>query len=322
MAKDGMPCCFVQTDKPEELFVIPNHNGSSLSRQEFQPLSLVRKLSESGDAAHKNWASLLDTHDYLLGGTGPIPTLSEYVSWLRKLKPDAHIVQIGANEGGDEENEWVHHILLENAGWSATVIEPVPFLYARLARNYEELRGRVEPIQMAVSTRDGWCEMYAATPQTRERALQQISTMALGNAAQGTRCFTDGRPCRYVRRALDRGELSRISVRCMTLTSLLKARRQHRGPVDLLVIDAEMFDYTLLRSINMRAIGPLAIEFESKTMSVQQGREIAALLALQGYLCRFAPDGTWDGKRWWNHMKTARGWGNLKASESVCYRMV
>ena len=47
--------------------------------------------------------------------------------------------------------------------------------------------------------------------------------------------------------------------------------------MDLLVIDAEMFDYTLLRSINMRAIGPLAIEFESKTMSVQQGREIAAL---------------------------------------------
>ena len=39
----------------------------------------------------------------------------------------------------------------------------------------------------------------------------------------------------------------------------------------MLVIDAEMMDYTLLRSAALRAIGPLAIEFESKTMTLQQG---------------------------------------------------
>ena len=31
------------------------------------------------------------------------------------------------------------------------------------------------------------------------------------------------------------------------------------------------------------------LEFESKAMTMQQGAEIASMLALQGYLCRFSP---------------------------------
>ena len=50
--------------------------------------------------------------------------------------------------------------------------------------------------------------------------------------------------------------------------------------MDVLVIDAEMLDYTLRRSSDLRALGPLAIEFESKTMTLQQGHELAAKLAV------------------------------------------
>ena len=88
-----------------------------------------------------------------------------------------------------------------------------------------------------------------------------------------------------------------------------------RNEID--AIDAEMLDYTLLRSIDLRAVAPLAIEFESKTLTMQQGHEIAAVLAVQGYLCRFAPSGRkqWPGKAWWRH------YGGLSA-ESVCFRVV
>ena len=50
-----------------------------------------------------------------------------------------------------------------------------------------------------------------------------------------------------------------------------------------------MFDYTLLRTIRLDLIRPLAIEFETKAFTMQQGAEIASLLSLYGYLCRFAP---------------------------------
>lgn len=66
----------------------------------------------------------------------------------------------------------------------------------------------------------------------------------------------------------------------------------------------------------MRAVAPLAIEFESKTMTAQQGAEIGTLLAVQGYLCRFAPSGEaqWPGRKWWHH------YGGR--AESVCFRVV
>ena len=65
------------------------------------------------------------------------------------------------------------------------------------------------------------------------------------------------------------------------------------------------------------AVAPLAIEFESKTLTAQQGHEIAALLAVQGFLCRFSPSGDrqWPGRPWWRH------YGGL-SPESVCYRVV
>ena len=112
-----------------------------------------------------------------------------------------------------------------------------------------------------------------------------------------------------------------MQVPCLTLEALL-LRRRIAAPVDILVIDAEMLDYTLLRSIRLREIAPLAIEFESKTMTLQQGAELSALLALQGYLCRFAPDDTWEG--WGTRhydSQNARYWRTLRHAESVCYRM-
>ena len=74
----------------------------------------------------------------------------------------------------------------------------------------------------------------------------------------------------------------------ITLQDALASRRAElRVPVDLLVIDVEMFDYTLLRTIRFDLIRPLAIEFETKAMSMQQGAEVSTLLALHGYLCRY-----------------------------------
>ena len=81
-----------------------------------------------------------------------------------------------------------------------------------------------------------------------------------------------------------------MQVNCSTLEDALAARHPHlRLPVDLLVLDTEMFDYTLLRTIRLDLIRPLAIEFETKAFTMQQGAEIASLLSLYGYLCRFAP---------------------------------
>ena len=44
------------------------------------------------------------------------------------------LVQIGANEGGTEGNEWIGP-MVRDLGWRAALIEPVPFLYRLLKAN-------------------------------------------------------------------------------------------------------------------------------------------------------------------------------------------
>ena len=281
-------------------------------------------------------------------------------------------MQVGANVGGGEYNEWVHQVLEANRAWTATVVEPVPFLFDELRKNYAPLGERVEPMEYAVAPTTGPCEMHVpADPKTKRKMQLQVGTLALGDQLQGTRCFTKDRDCNFFRGVLKQRELVKATVRCIRIDELLRLRR-HQAPVDILTIDTEMFDYTLIRSIDLQvnrasvrptgpghetgivlilayipptllqAFRPLAIEFESKTMTRQQGAEIGARLALLGYLCRFEPWMTFratGGGTWTNDMedrpaafddadsRDAR-YGALDAAgedvyaETVCYRMV
>ena len=303
-APEGMPCHAVDTSEPQRLFALPGQNVSSeASLRDFESLASV--------SVHFS--------DLFLLGSGPLPALSEYLTLLKAVRPSIYILQIGANAAGTGElNEWVRPVLLQNPEFSATVVEPVFFLFELLRRNYQPLSSRVETLSYAVAARNGPCKMMATSVTGH---YKQVSTIAV-DEAQGTRCFSPGRPCGFVRRMIDEGELKPVDVQCVTLDALVtRSRRPNMSlPIDILVIDAEMMDYTVLRSTNMRSLNlrPLAIEFVSRTMTAQQGHEITALLAVQGYLCRFAPPGkgAWPNATWWRPGLTT------KRSETVCYRVV
>ena len=271
-ALPGKPCNFVNTSRPELVFGVPDGTKDHMT---FQP-----HLDEG-----KNWQRF-HSDSLMPGGTGPIPTLRQYLRLLRSSRiargsPGVHVVQVGANLGGREFNEWVHPLLRANPSWTGVVIEPVPRVFQKLAENYESERSRVQPMNVAIATRSGPCEM-----QVNKKNLQS-STLALGEQVHGIRCFTEQRSCRYLK---EHSYFVPMQVNCSTLEDALAARHPHlRLPVDLLVLDTEMFDYTLLRTIRLDLIRPLAIEFETKAFTMQQGAEIASLLSLYGYLCRFAP---------------------------------
>ena len=67
------------------------------------------------------------------------------------------LVQIGANAGGTgkgrEANEWIGD-LVRRYRWRAALVEPVPFLFARLRANYarEIAVGQVSVHQLVVHT--------------------------------------------------------------------------------------------------------------------------------------------------------------------------
>lgn len=327
-APQGMPCFRVQTDNPVDLYPLPDGVSSNSkdpakradANDENQALPEVMQLATRRDkeAARATLGRRIATDSYFLGGTGPVPDLVEYMELANTAFPGGlHIVQIGAHKGGAERNEWVHPVLDKYKTWSATVIEPIPWLFKSLQENYRDYTrsGRVEPMNFAVTAaKSGPCAMKASGDK-------QYAALALDpEQTAGTKCGDKGRPCNFHNGLAKAGVLTTINATCITLPKLLRRRARLR-PVDILVVDAEMLDYTLLRSWNLRELGPLAIEFESKTMTAQQGAEIAALLAMQGYLCRFHPYHTMA--------RVAPHYGRSTdpnrphhAMESVCYRMV
>lgn len=271
-ALPGKPCNFVNTSRPEMVFRVPD---SAVDKNIFQPFPQVQW----------NWQRF-HIDSFLPGGSGAIPPLRVYLALLRasrKLRGQSvHVVQVGANLGGKEFNEWVHPLLRANPDWTGVVIEPVPKVFARLKQNYELEAHRVQPLNVAIATKTGPCSFHW------DRKSPQTSTLALGEQVHGVKCFTVQRSCRWLRNSMRAGVMSTISVNCSTLEDALASRRsQLLVPVDLLVLDVEMFDYTLMRTIRFDLIRPLAVEFESKAMTMQQGAEISSLMALQGYLCRF-----------------------------------
>lgn len=70
-------------------------------------------------------------------------------------------------------------------------------------------------------------------------------------------------------------------VRCCTLVSLLKEHGFDR--LDLLQIDAEGYDYEVIRTIDFSAIRPAIIRFEHVHLSSTDANACVELLASQGY---------------------------------------
>jgi len=71
-------------------------------------------------------------------------------------------------------------------------------------------------------------------------------------------------------------------VPCWTLETLLAKAKAPRG-VDLLVIDAEGWDYEIIRSIDFAAVRPRIIRYEHQVLSERDRNACLALLAAQGY---------------------------------------
>ena len=239
------------------------------------------------------------------------------LSHLRRLDATARlhgyrlkVMQIGANQGGDEPNEWVGR-LIRRFGWNATLVEPVPQLASKLRENYapQIARGNVSVRQLVVHSnrsaisRDGQCSFFAARAECvaprpcRRRRLCNQTTMPLAinfsacpDLRQTSGLMQMGHPPSHTRpgaawaaemilRARRTG-MRNLSLPCSHINDLAEVAT---GAVDVLVIDTEGFDFALLRALNLTAVRPIIIEFESKAFTYQQHDEIQRKLEAHGY---------------------------------------
>jgi FkbM family methyltransferase len=184
--------------------------------------------------------------------------------------PEAFFVEIGANDG-EEEDQLREHIM--RGAWRGIMVEPVPWVYARLRANYGALE-RVALENVAIADRDGSAPFYhlaEAAPGERLPAWYHTIGSFSRDAVLGHAAQIPGLQERLVE----------TEVPTLTFASLLA---RHGTPaVDLLLVDTEGHDWAIVRSIDLGAVAPRLLVYEHYHLPAAARDERRAHLEAAGY---------------------------------------
>ena len=220
---------------------------------------IVRTLNRLGRAARR----------YTVTGQfrgAPSPMINRFFGGK-----DCFFVQVGSNDGlwGDPLRE----LALANPRWRGILIEPLDEVFEQLIRNYHaDERFAFEQIAIANSNEDQWF-YYVSRESGLHSNLQKIGSFkrahVLAQVIGGLR-HADIKwkePDAYI---------SKKRVRCETLMSVLERRGINH--FDILHVDAEGYDYEVIRQIDFERFSPKLILYEHTNLG---GDAKAARLFLQ-----------------------------------------
>ena len=183
--------------------------------------------------------------------------------------PDAFFLQIGANDGftGDPLYPIISR---DNTRWRGVMVEPVAHLFEQLS----ERHGKSPSLRLehaAIGEHDGAVVVHRPTiAPTDSLWLEQVPSLdrevALHSAEQ-----------------LGKGSnaLVQEEVPCLTIGTLLQ--RHAITELDLLVIDAEGWDWRILRQFDLDALQPKLILYEHQHLGAEERNQAHQCLARFGY---------------------------------------
>jgi FkbM family methyltransferase len=187
-------------------------------------------------------------------------------------QPSAFFVEIGSNDGDQHD-----HLapIIRSRPWRGIMVEPVPYVFERLRRNYAGMPG-IALENVAIADRDGELEFFhlaEATPQERKRlprwydAIGSFSREAvLGHAQQ----IPD----------IER-RITSTRVPCLTFATL--CARHAVGELDLLVVDTEGHDAQILATVDLAAWHPRIVVYEHFHLAADVRAACAERLRGAGY---------------------------------------
>ncbi len=215
----------------------------------------------------------------------PVFEFSKVVHWLLEANPDRMVWQIGAADG----------VLVDplrsamvNFDPPSVLLEPNPYLFAMLRAGYANNRNAL-PLQLAYSKDRGELVLNAINPaKVAELGLPHwvlgISSMFDDKHAIGGLTI-DPETTRKIQLCIER-----VAVPVVDFAGLV----QHsggRGP-DILVVDAEGMDKTIIDDILDRGGQPAVIHFEIQCMDAGEVQALATRLSQNYALFQFGNDVT------------------------------
>jgi FkbM family methyltransferase len=159
--------------------------------------------------------------------------------------------QIGAHVG-PSKGDSLSKIPIKNK--NIILIEPVPYLYNELLKNYEKksMDNTIIFKNIAVSNTDGILQLYIPSP---------INDWA-NNPSYASQLASTNEE--HLKKHLPNLLIDRINVKCYRLNTLIK--ENSITSIDTLLVDTEGHDYTILMDLDLSILKPKNIEFENSHM--------------------------------------------------------
>jgi FkbM family methyltransferase len=187
-------------------------------------------------------------------------------SWVEHIIRDAEaqVVQIGSNDGNTGDP--LFRILQRQQSWRGLFVEPVPYLFERLKKNYADA-GRFSFENACIN--DGeQATFYWVDPRAKQflpSLPEWYDQLGSFNRAHITNLLPEVDPF-----------IMESAVEGLSLRSLLE--RHGIAKIDVLHIDAEGYDWQILRQLDLKAFRPGIILYEAKHLAPGEGRRAARFL--------------------------------------------
>ncbi len=179
------------------------------------------------------------------------------VAHVMRVHPDLAFLQVGAFDG--LTNDPIRP-LVERYGLRGVVVEPQAGAFEALRSRYAA-HSRVTVVNAAISDANGVRDLYTT-------AGSSLQTASFDKA-------------HLLKHKVPSSQIVSQKVRCLTIATLLE--EVGLAGVDLVQIDAEGYDYQIIRTIDFGRLRPSIIRFEHAHLADRDCDECVELLASHGY---------------------------------------
>lgn len=183
-------------------------------------------------------------------------------------KNPVSFIQIGANDG--KLNDPIYPFIVSNK-WKGILVEPLPPLFEKLKQTYKNIDGLTFE-NVGIAEQDGTMDFYYLPPECEEPDwLQQIGTFDKKAIELNLADLPEFLP-----------KVTSTSVRTISLKTLFE--RNNVKSIDFLIIDAEGFEYKILKQLESTAVRPKFIFFEWGCLQEDEYKNLIDLLRREGYV--------------------------------------
>jgi FkbM family methyltransferase len=185
-------------------------------------------------------------------------------------RTDATFIQIGAHDGISYDP---YREFIISSGLRGVLVEPLPFLFKKLAANYRGKSGIILE-NLAIGYPPGELTLWTVDPQfvRRTRNADWLSGLAR----------TSRESLREVVRDVPgaAANLLQLQVPCVTIEHLIQRHRFHS--FDLVFIDVEGYEAVILQEMDYALVGPRLVAFEHVNLGPAE-QSVCARLRQEGF---------------------------------------